>query len=31
MYVRVEEYNPEWPIQFKQIKEEIEKTLIGVE
>lgn len=31
MYVRVEEYNPEWPIQFQKIKYEIEKILIGVQ
>lgn len=29
MYVTVEEYNPEWPIQFQNIKREIEETLSG--
>lgn len=30
MFVAVEEYNPEWPVQFQAIKEEIEEALIGV-
>ncbi|KAK5065118.1 hypothetical protein LTR84_000954 [Exophiala bonariae] len=30
MLVVVEEYNPEWPIQFQEIKREIEQALLGV-